>query len=515
MATTVETLEDIYKLTDQYSAPLKRITEGTTRFGLKVLSVMGLITGLAGAAGLAGLGKSVLSNALEIERLTGTFTALSGSADKARQKLGWLQAFAQTSIGQFADLAAAGAQLEASGLNMERILPLISNISAAFGGTREQVLELASAFGRVPSGVFGESMEIFRRFGITAGDLMAQGLKMSGNGQFQATAVQMLTAIENVAKKKFGQIGEALGNSLGVKISNLQDAWQQMTATLGETFFPVLKQIVDSVTQFINFIKESGWVKSFGESITATFGQVFGDGNAIFRFFSYVLAFLEYLPEIIYNSWKIIKGVFQSIADGFLGVFNFIGQKYTDFLNILKHGMDAYLDFLHMIPGIGSFLNKKDRAPDYKFTPITASDILRDITGVAFPDYAESISKRGDELFRKFQAFQQRPGGAGVPVFEGDFFNGQSVAQSMQQTAQNTAIIAGNTNPLKELRKFVVGGGPLAAFGITPTELGRGRSREQRVQVSVGTRPLEQAVGDIVNETVGEMLRQGVLRPGF
>ena len=109
-----------------------------------------------------------MTQVIVIQRLTMTYAALTGSLDSAGQKMKYLQTYAAGAIGHFDDLAKAGTLLEAAGLQMERFIPIIDTLSGVFGGTSEQVRELASAFGRVASGQMGEAMEVFRRFGIPA-----------------------------------------------------------------------------------------------------------------------------------------------------------------------------------------------------------------------------------------------------------------------------------------------------------------------------------------------------------
>lgn len=545
----------VYELLDNYSPKLQTLIHETERFASSILRVTTLLTGAAATA-LFSFTKSAVTEAAKVDRLTYTFAALSGSMETATEKMRWLREFSLRSIGQFDDLAEAGTLLEASGLNMQRFLPSISNIAGAFGGAKEQVLELATAFSRFASGTnFGESMRVLRRFGIGIADFMKEGLSVSPSGQIKASTEQALAALEGIAKRKFGEIGELARNEISVKFSNLHDAWNQMLDGFGKGWFPFITEVLQSLQPFIQFLTSSGLIEEMGrnwanaiKSITGIDEQ--GGGGGLPRFLSYLVAVMSELPNLFMNVGNFIKGFIQTTAqnvvefinffltqstilyNGVATVFNFISNQIIDTVNIMTRlvtwAINQMLNVAHqaatiIAPGMGFF--PAAQLPDAFAVPHVnlpiqnapqpfknATDIFEKMFGGLGDAFGSFQSSIGTESNRIYTAFMNRDQTQGKDNKLYSMFN-DSFTPLAKETAENTATIAKNTTDFSAmLKRYVVGGGPLAQIGVTPSELGVARAGggTRSINVQVGSKHLTDAMSEIVEQVVNEMVRQGL-----
>lgn len=516
--------------------------------GSAVLRTSELLAG-AGVAGFVAFTGVAIREASKIQSLTATFAALSGSFDIAGQKIGFLKKFALESSATFDDLAQAGTLLEASGVRMERIIPLISNIAGAFGGAKETVLELASAFGRLTSGQFGESMEIFRRFGIGARDLIGQGITISKGGEIKASVDEIFRAVENIAKQRFGRIGDFLKDSLQVKFSNLQDAWNQLLEAFGNAWFPLITRILDSVTPFVNFLTQSGVIERIGKGFAGLFTG-FGTGGII-RFLAYTVALLEDLPNVIRTVFGYFSGIvvqvggligllYQGISDTLVDVGRAIDslkppmQKLADLAGSISNLFRVWRPGLNFNPGGPLAIPNPPRSPNqmsYHTYP-RSSPFEWGQSGPASPqrkgleeflnklpkigDYFKGTSIRADDLMKLFKGFGQ-DSNPFVPD-TGPYLNtpGQGVNDTIQHKIEaNTRKTAENMSSFaSDLRRYVVGGGPLAQVGVTPSELGAfqnsaagGGDGSGQIQVNVGNRKLSEAITEITEQVVIRVMK--------
>lgn len=555
-----DNLSITYSLKDHYSAKLKTIKSNTASFGQQVgqtnqaLAQMG--RGAAGGSfggfsqglqSLGGIFKTLLSNmnpvtlgfaalfsvfvggavaiggllvgltaitfalkpifeqavavALNMERLTYTFIALGNSAAEAKAKMAWIKTFAQTSIGEFKDLAEAATLLEATGLRAEHFIPVISMMAGAFGGTREQILEIASALGRVPSGVFGETMEVLRRFGIGAADLINEGIKITKGGEIQAEVEEMLTAIENIAQRKFGGIATIMGATLGVKMSNLADGWNAALAALGEGFLPVVKKIVDAITPALAFMATQAKAigLQFSNMVSSLYSDLGGE-SFVSNLTSYILAIMTNLPALMGQAIDAVKMTFNAFTSsiesvvnllgrGLVAVMNNVNQTVWDVKYSIAQLLDAY-DYANnmrknpiktALAGMGSeHVNALPTRPEDKWKNVTFGNIVSTLATITTGGAWNDIAKSAADYRKKFGDFKNQPGATASPV--GDKFNSNYMAaaglKAQQETAENTKILA------DDYKAFALGGGDRAKMGITRAEWGGARRAGVDLRVS-------------------------------
>lgn len=373
----------------------------------------------AAAATLTKLGRAGVETAAEMQRLESIFVALTGSVDRARERMAFLQRFAQTSVFEFPDIVRVASQLEAFGLNIERVLPLISQMAAAFGVDPSNLEQLANAFGRLAAGQFGEAMEAFRRFGISAGDLMAEGIRISASGQIQSSVREVMGALERIIQSRFGRVAAIMGGTLAVQLSNLQDAFTKIKAQIGEAILPVVQQFVSAMGKAVAFLQESGVFKTLGEQIARIAANPMFIETATRALF-FAVATLEVLPYIVRAGIDLIVAFFSVVKSVF--------ERLYELLRRIFRVSDG---------GFGAALS-------------------------VMGELMERITRRADELMAQFQQFQ-----AGAASIEphGDYFTRQ--VNELQQIEQNTRTIAEHTRELVDLQRIALGGGELGRRGIS------------------------------------------------
>lgn len=410
---------------------------------------IGIFAGSAGA--LYAIGRAAVPTAAELQQLEAVFVALTGSAAKAQERMQYLLRFAETSVFEFPDLVRVATQLEAFGLNIQRILPLITQMAAAFGANRETLEMLANAFGRMAAGQFGEAMEAFRRVGISAGDLMAEGIRISASGEIQSSVREVFAAIERIAQARFGNVAAVMGATLAVQLSNLRDSFTRLLAEIGRAILPALAPIIERIQSVARFLESSGLARAFGERIAQILQNQQLLDTATRALFTAV-AVIEMLPQIVQAGIQVISSFLQMIYRAFETIAGWLR----------RFGIDAQLGGLSLAPLMQVF---------------------------------DLIQRRTNELMRQFQA---TPALAPAPMTpQGDYFNRQ--VNELQKISENTRQIAEHTRQLVDLQRIALGGGELGQRGISLAT----RLRLARYQPRPASQVAEQVIGLLMQRLRG------------
>lgn len=473
--------------------------------------------GLAVGGGLVAGGVMAVNAAANFERLTATFEALTGSATVAKQKMEWLKTFAATSTLEMGDLAEAGTQLQASGLVVERIIPLISNMAGAFGGGRDKVLELASAFGRLPSGQFGESMETFRRFGMGAQDMMKRGIKYDGGGQIVSSAGEVMDAIAAIAERKFGGIGKTMGNTFAVQFSNLKDAFNQMMGQIGESLLPMAKQLIGVFTDVMNWVRSSGFFERIAKSFSRLLGTAGDWTDALKVGFSWLAGTVLYLSEKVAS----FAGTFKTLRDNLSGWAPIVAGIWAAVKALQM--MAAIATGLTVLTGKGAGLKAAAGAVAVGAATWFGADWLMKQGNAQSFGIAEEQKRIMAEMMKGSGA---KPAAPAAPIPDGFWLDPESAkagpnamkaataqGSALNSIAASSRVTAANTSKLADQRGYVVGGGPRAGIGVTPVEInsyqqGAGRAM---VRVEAGGKALNAAIEELFSAFLVSARRQGLV----
>lgn len=488
-------------MTSSFSPAFRALSALSGGFWLLSSAVSAVVHAIEGATqSFVSFVSGAVQEAAKIERITITLQALSGSAQAARDKMQFLKDFAVRSPLQFDDLAEAGTIIEAGGLRMERILPLLSNIGSAFGAGKAQIIELATAFSRIPTGQFGEVMRVFRRFGIGAGDLMAEGIKINGRGQIVSSVEEMLSATEHIATRKFGAIGELAEKMIAVRFSNLQDAWMQMLAAFGTSWFPLINSILDSFVPMLQFFTKGGIMESMGKAFADVFGAIYqaiGGGTGLQTILAYLIAAFEVLPSIILNAANVLAVFFKVASAGIIGVYNVTTLFLTEAWNTARPIINAMLKVAGL-PGYG------DTRAVWKPAMEPAEMFSQMLSGLAGKPV--DLSKRAGEIMSAFKSFSQKDSLQDPKSFP--FLNDQAhpYNRHLEKISSNTAEMVQLKR--QDMKQYALGGGDRGRHGISVSEL---YSRDVNVRMDAGGSKLNEFLGELFTDFLQQAQRDGVL----
>jgi hypothetical protein len=192
----------------------------------------------------------MLQSAGSVESNIAALTALTGSAEKAKEIFGTLDAASTSSIFERKDILVAGRLLTAYGMDVKRFLPLSDDLAAAFKDQGVSIADTARVMGRLKSGDFGEAFERLRDFGISRKELEGQGLVFDNGGSYQGSVEQAMTAVENIIKNRFSGLSKKLGTeTFEGAASQWSDALARLEATGGEVLLPSATQAIKDLTE--------------------------------------------------------------------------------------------------------------------------------------------------------------------------------------------------------------------------------------------------------------------------
>ncbi len=407
----------------------------------------------ATAAGTVALGKGALDAAASWEELTTKFTFFLNSADAAQQKLDFVRRLAGPSKFTTEALADVGFQLEANRLKLETWLPIVSDFATVSSHGAEALGEMAGALGRIRAGDFGEAFERLRELGVSREDLAAEGLQFNRGGQFLGDVNQALTAVEAIARKRFGGIGQAFADTITGKVSSFQDAWEQAMNQIGEQMAPFAKRVLDFGADALARLVDAN---IFGQ-ITANWMKGMEAANfegAFQGIIAKVGALLWTLPDIwseVMNQMTIRAHIFS------LRVAAFIAEMMGN-----------------VIPGFAGGNAMTEQAQSLR---IAASAVEGAFEGAGVLDNKKLLQtdlrkQREAEIMKALTEPRAATEAATAEPFEPGPL--ADLANPLQEVARNTAQIARNTSN-DMLRRNIFGGGELGRHGISPVEMGAAR----------------------------------------
>lgn len=283
MATTIDRTIEQFDLIDRYTAKLEQMSRHTDRFAAKVnaaqraVSVFALASAGALGAAVVKLGTDAVQTAAKFEQFAVTLEALTGSADVAQRKLDFIRKLAIPSTFTFQELAEAGVQLEAFRVPLEKALPLIAKLGAAF--PNKEVGDFVNLFGRLASGDFPD-LEALSGAGLSKLDFMKQGIKFDAQGSLLSSTRQTMDALARIVEDKYGKILEKVSNTTTAKLATARDKWEQNLRKIGDAIVKYLNPALDKISVFLDKLdKDRGFdnfLNKLGASVTLFVGLAMG-----------------------------------------------------------------------------------------------------------------------------------------------------------------------------------------------------------------------------------------------
>ena len=253
----------------------------TSRAGSRVLDVLsvvnkatmataGIMASLASAGGVVGIGAAAIKAAADWEQLTVTMTALTGSADAAKEKLQFVKDLAIPATATTDQLARAALTLESFGVRAERALPVVAKLQAAFQFDPAALEKATSIIGRLAQGDFPD-VELLAGMGMNRRQFAQQGVQFDPQGRLLSSARDTLDALDRIVQAKYGGILDAVSGTTNAKLATLTDRWQQALRTIGTVLGTELLPHIERLANWLDNLEKSGTLTMWAQRAVAAF----------------------------------------------------------------------------------------------------------------------------------------------------------------------------------------------------------------------------------------------------
>lgn len=287
---------------------LNKLQSKVTQVGTSVASMagkFGALLGLGSIAGGLGLGIKLAADA---EQSQIAFTTMLGDAEKARQVLSELSAFAAATPFEMPELRQAGQSLLAFGTPAEDLIPTLRALGDVSAGIGAPLNDIAEIYGKAR----------------TQGTLFAEDInQLTGRG---IPIIQELAKQLGVAE---GQVKKLVSEGK-VNFGHLQQAFADMTAEGGK-FAGLMEAQSGSLAGMWSTLKDN--VGLALRDIAATVIETFGFKNAIGGLNGFVEQVGSQMQAALTVAAPVIKQIISTVVGGFQSIVDFmrpIGQAWLE-----------------------------------------------------------------------------------------------------------------------------------------------------------------------------------------
>jgi len=411
----VDTLITRYEAdTRDYVAGAARVDKASAAMGRNIGRSIGSGVVALGAlgVGLAATGFEAMKSAASFDTMTRKFAGAFGSMEAARSVMEDLERAATKSAFPLEALADAASMLAVAGLDVQRFLPLVERFALVVSGVDPQGLkQVAGALMRAKGGAFGEALEVFRRAGVGAPELKAQGLGITAGGQVKGSPDDFFRALEG-ASEPLKRIAEAVSGGDETKLSNVGDAvgrsFRVLGAELNERFMPAFVEFSESVSGLV----EDGTVEIIANQFANAASSLAGGGG---------------------------------LADA--------ADSAATALFMVGKWSEAFGDTMKMV----------SESPIWKHLGLAAGPVFGPAAAVAGPLWHEFWQSAATELEL---GKPTRPKGGSEPP-SSSTREAPGLAAAPAKSEQHLAAIEENTRRMVEMQRIVLGGGALGASGVS------------------------------------------------
>lgn len=235
------------------------------------------VGGLALGAGFTMLAKTGIEAAMTMEGLTAQFTVMTGSAEKAKNVIGEIAAFAEKTPFDKLGLSNAAKTLMAFGLEADSVVPTLKMLGDVAGADQNRLNSLALVFGQIKSAgrLMGQDLlqlvgqgfnpltEISKQTGMSVAELK----KAMEKGAISADMVTLAFKSATSAGGLFYGNLEAQSQTLQGRISTLKDNFVTALQNMAEAFLPLLKSGVEVLIAF-DWTPIVAKVQAFGNALS-------------------------------------------------------------------------------------------------------------------------------------------------------------------------------------------------------------------------------------------------------
>ena len=257
-------INTVFSLTDNVSNRLRTINNTVNSSVMGFESMAGKLITVNSALDLLGKGLNLIksassflgkfiSDASEYESLLVRLTVATGDAILAQKEFQKLKDFAKESPFDLPGVVQASIMFRNAGIEAEKLIPTIKMLGDVAQGNNDYFNRMAMNIAQIKAVGKATQMDI-RQFG-NIGVPMAKTLEemgVTGVASFD-DIMNALTRLTNKGGQFYNSMSSGANTSSG-KVSNLRDAVQQLSATIGNTLLPTMKSLTTSMTDFVSQI---------------------------------------------------------------------------------------------------------------------------------------------------------------------------------------------------------------------------------------------------------------------
>lgn len=193
----------------------------------------------------------------QFEQFRTTLLNLLGDVEEADKRFRALVRFAAVTPFNVPGVIEAGNRLESLGRFSMKTIRNLGDLAAASG---KDVMQAVEAYTNLVTGRTGFAVKQFRALLISTNDwVRATGKQvLQSVSGVKASVQDMVSALPRIiASKNFSGLMEAQSQTLLGKISNLEDAFQQLQAAIGDLILPQAKQFITDLSDSFMELKDS------------------------------------------------------------------------------------------------------------------------------------------------------------------------------------------------------------------------------------------------------------------
>jgi phage-related protein len=240
---------------------MKEVSGGVGNLGNVALKVGGVLAGVFAVEKIVGFGKEILTQAGNFEQYQNAFEVLLGSVEKAKVLMGDLAEFAKKTPFRLEEVVTGSKQLLAYGFAQEDIIKnmkMLGNVSSALKIPLGDLVYLYGTTATQGKAMTKDLYQFMNR-GIPIVDMLAERFGVTKDKIFDMASESRIgfkdieVAMNSLGGEqgKWADLMDKQSETMLGKLSNLQDAWQQFTVTLGNIFLPVATQVIQFLTDLI------------------------------------------------------------------------------------------------------------------------------------------------------------------------------------------------------------------------------------------------------------------------
>lgn len=259
-------INTVFSLTDNVSNQLNKITKNVFNTTKGFDSMAGKLISVNSALDLVGKGLSLvksassflgkfISDASEYESLLVRLTVATGDAVMAQEEFQKLKDFAKTSPFDLPGVVQASIMFRNAGIEAENLIPTIKMLGDVAQGNNEYFNRMALNFMQIKSAGKATMQDLnqFAYMGVPIKQVL-KDIGVTGTATFEDIQKAFI-----LMTSEGGQFYNSMSSNAGTvsgQLSNMNDAMQQFSATIGNKMLPSIRNLTQRFGDFISNVQK-------------------------------------------------------------------------------------------------------------------------------------------------------------------------------------------------------------------------------------------------------------------